>query len=79
MNQFSHTESYSEELMADIVDHHHMPRKLYELDVETARRRIERNYLQNIASEMRGIDGRFRLKRRQKETGQLEALHRYFN
>ena len=41
-----------------------LPRKQNELDVELARSRIEHNYLKNIASEMRGVDGNFRLRRK---------------
>ena len=41
-----------------------IPRPQDELDVEIARQRIDRNYLTNIASQMRGVDGSFRLRRR---------------
>ena len=54
-------------------------RRQTELDVEMARSRIERNYLQSIHADMRGVDGNFRLRRKQKDQPQLDALLKYFN
>ena len=54
-------------------------RRQTELDVEMARSRIERNYLASIHADMRGVDGNFRLRRKQKDQPQLDALLKYFN
>jgi len=54
-------------------------RRQTELDVEMARGRIELNYLRSIHADMRGVDGNFRLRRKQKDQPQLDALLKYFN
>ena len=72
MSQLTHNDTFDGDGLIDRTDYFYrpmpcmmtIPRLMDELDVEIARQRIDRNYLTNIASQMRGLDGSFRLRRR---------------